>query len=34
MPRARAERAAVRSFVELLENKEVRLALSELGFAR
>jgi molybdopterin molybdotransferase/putative molybdopterin biosynthesis protein len=34
VPRARATRPGVRRFVELLDGKEVRLALSALGFAR
>ena len=34
LPRARAERPAVRRFVELLDDKEVRLALAELRFNR
>jgi putative molybdopterin biosynthesis protein len=34
LPRARAERPVVRRFVELLEDKEVRLALAELRFSR
>jgi putative molybdopterin biosynthesis protein len=32
LPRVRAERPAVRRFVELLDDKEVRLALAELRF--
>jgi putative molybdopterin biosynthesis protein len=34
LPRSRAERPPVRRFVELLEDKEVRLALAELRFNR
>jgi putative molybdopterin biosynthesis protein len=34
LPRSRAERPAVRCFVELLDDEEVRLALAELGFNR
>ena len=34
VPRARAARPAVRRFVELLEDKEVRLALAALGFSQ
>ena len=34
LPRARAERPSVRRFVELLDDKEVRLALAELRFNR
>jgi putative molybdopterin biosynthesis protein len=34
LPRARAERPAVRRFVELLDDKEVHLALAELRFSR
>jgi putative molybdopterin biosynthesis protein len=34
LPRTRAERPAVRRFIELLEDKEVRLALATLGFNR
>jgi putative molybdopterin biosynthesis protein len=34
LPRSRAERPAVRRFVELLDEEEVRLALAEFGFNR
>jgi putative molybdopterin biosynthesis protein len=34
LPRSRAKRPPVRRFVELLEDKEVRLALAELRFSR
>jgi putative molybdopterin biosynthesis protein len=34
VPRARAARPAVRRFVELLDDKDVHLALAELRFSR